>query len=124
VLCGVDLEFMDEDSAQLASLLMAYGWILGDSPDLLIQDLLLLFAEAADPLLKGAGLDDSHGGSTKLVFGGLALIEFLSPDQDILDDAVGQFRIIFRTLADPRPVLDLTGYRPVVDGTHETCFTY
>ena len=74
VLCGVDLEFVDEDPTQLASLLPTDGWILGDSPDLLVQNLLLLFAEASDPLLKGALLDDSHGGSAKLVFGRLALI--------------------------------------------------
>ena len=74
MLCGVDLKFMDKDPTQLASLLPAEGWIFGDFPDLLVQDLLLLFAEAADPLLKSAGLNDFHSGSTKLVFGGLALI--------------------------------------------------
>ena len=74
MLCGVDLELVDKDATQLTSLLPVDGWILGNSPDLLVQDLLLLFAEASDPLLKGAGLYDSHGGSTKLVFGGFALI--------------------------------------------------
>ncbi len=74
MLSGVDLEFVDEDSTQLTSLLPANGWILGNSPDLLVQDLLLLLAEAAYPLLKGAGLYDSHSGLTKLVFGGFALI--------------------------------------------------
>ena len=52
ILRGVDLELVDEYAAQLTSLLLSDGWILGDSPDLLVQNLLLLFAEALDPRLK------------------------------------------------------------------------
>jgi len=61
MLCGLNLELMDEDSAEFGAFLTSDGWILGDFPDLLVQKILLLLAEASDPLLKVAGLDDSHG---------------------------------------------------------------
>jgi len=107
ILRGVDLEFVDEDPAEFSALLLSDGWVLGDLPDLSVQDLLFLFAEASDPLLEGAGLDDSHGVSPKLVFRGLALVQFLNPDQDILDQAVGQVGVLLGALPDARPVFDL-----------------
>jgi hypothetical protein len=106
---------MDENTTQFAALLLADGWILDDLPDLLVKNPFLLFPETANSLLEGTGLDDSHGASPKLVFRGLALIQFLNTDQDVLYHAVGQFGILFRTLPDSRPMLDLAGDRTVVN---------
>ncbi len=100
------------------------GWILGDFPDLPVQNCLLLFSEAQDSLLKGAGLDNSHGTSPKLVCGGLALVQLFNPDQDVLDHTLGQLGIVFRTLSDPCPVLDLAGYGTVVYGADEARLTH
>ena len=85
----MDLELVDEDTTQLATLLLAQRWILDDLLDLLVKNPLLLFPETTDSLLEGAALDDSHGVSPKLVFRGLALIQFLNTDQNILYHAVG-----------------------------------
>ena len=59
---------MDEYATQFASLLLSDGWVLGDLADLLVHNLLLLFAEVLGPLLEAAGLDDPHGVSPELVF--------------------------------------------------------
>jgi len=120
----MDLEFVDEYATQLATLLLANGWILDDSPHLSVQDLLVLFAEAPDPLLKGAGLDDSHDPSPKLVFGRLALIQLLNPHKNVFDQTVSQLWIVFRALANPCPMLDLAGYRTVVNSTYKTRLTH
>ena len=64
----MDLELVDEYTTQFATLLLADGWILDDLLDLLVENPLLLFPQTPDSLLKGAGLDDSHGVSPKLVF--------------------------------------------------------
>ena len=116
-MCGVNLELMDEDAAEFAAFFLSDGWVFGDLPDLLVQYLLFLLTEMSDSLLKGAGLDDSHDVSSKLVFGGLALIHLLDADKDVLYYAVGQLRIVFRALANPCPVLDLSSYGTVINGT-------
>jgi len=54
ILGSVDLELVDEDSAEFATFLLSDGRISGDSPDLLVQNLLLLFPESPDPLLECA----------------------------------------------------------------------
>ncbi len=40
----MDLELVHEYTTQIASFLSSDRWILGDPPDLLVQDLLLLLA--------------------------------------------------------------------------------
>jgi len=124
ILRGMELELVDEDATQFAALLLADGWILDDLPDLLVKNPFLLFSETANSLLEGTGLDDSHGASPKLVFRGLALIQFLNTDEDVLDHAVRQFGIFFRTLSDPCPVLDLSGYGTVFYGANEARLTH
>ncbi|OIO93194.1 MAG: hypothetical protein AUJ92_12865 [Armatimonadetes bacterium CG2_30_59_28] len=107
----MDLELLDADAAQLALLFLTNGWVLGDLPDLLIRNLLLLFPETSHSLLERTGLNDSRGGSSELVLAGLALFQFLNPDQDVLGQAVGQVGILLCALPNPRPVLDLARHR-------------
>jgi len=115
---------VDEYTTQFATFLLADGWILDELFDLLVDNPLLLFPETTDSLLKGAGLDDSHGVSPKLVFRGFALIQFLNTYEDVLDHAVRQLGIVFRTLSDPCPVLDLSGYGTVVYSANEARLTH
>jgi hypothetical protein len=116
VLRGVHLELVHEDAVKFPAFLLSDGGGLSDLPNLLVQNFLLLLLKASDSLLKRTRLDDFHDKSSKHVLGGLALIQFLDPDHDVLDQSVRQVRVLLGTLPDTRPVFDLARYRAVING--------
>ena len=54
VLCGVDLELVDEYAAELATFLLPDPGVLDDFPDLLVENLFFLFPKPADPFFGSA----------------------------------------------------------------------
>lgn len=69
MLGGMNLEFVYENAAKFPSLLLADSEILDDLPDLLVQDLFILFPETTNPLFECARLDNSHDESSELIVG-------------------------------------------------------
>ena len=66
--------------------------------------LLFPFREFPDFFLKGQQPVNLHERLFELIFPLLALLQFLQPDQDLLDQPAGQIRIIFQAFARVRPL--------------------